>query len=105
MGWREFIIITRNYYNSNKQLQISLQIYLGDKLRFVFESSFGMGSNVKINWWRKDESVRYDSEVALTNQVIHLSSSFMEEDSLQMSPDTIVLMFKTQLCLKQLTHL
>lgn len=45
-------------------------------IRFVFETFFGMGTNVKINWWRKDETARYDSEVALINLVIHLSPSF-----------------------------
>lgn len=45
-------------------------------IKFVFETFFGMETNVKINWWRKDETARYDSEVALINRVIHLSPSF-----------------------------
>lgn len=45
-------------------------------LRFVSESLFGMATSVKINWWRKDESTRYDGDPALNNQLIHLSSSF-----------------------------
>lgn len=45
-------------------------------IKFVFEPFFGMETNVKINWWRKDETARYDSEVALINRVIHLSPSF-----------------------------
>ena len=45
-------------------------------IRFVFENFSGMGTNVKINWWRRDETARCDSEVALINRVIHLSPSF-----------------------------
>ena len=45
-------------------------------IRFVFENFSGMGTDVKINWWRRDETARCDSEVALINRVIHLSPSF-----------------------------
>lgn len=45
-------------------------------LRFVSESLFGMVTSVKINWGRKDESTRFDDEMALINQLIPLSGNF-----------------------------
>lgn len=43
-------------------------------LRFVFESSSGMVANVKVNWWRKEESAGYGGEVDFINQMIHFGS-------------------------------
>lgn len=51
-------------------------------LKFVSESLFGMVTSVEINGWKKDENTRFDDEVALIDQLTHLNSFLMAEDSL-----------------------